>query len=166
MIKMDALVHAIQSAVVGANSELQGQSQEFLDRFFLPVAGKEESDDEPSSRDVLRPRYVTMEYPTETSKGIKTLLVDVPLISLVPIVHSRIKEVTFRSALEVTNEEDGSLSISFPSGAAKKSGFFSKENPAGHVAEVEIKITGDETPDGLQRLIEGYNRVLRAQIPG
>lgn len=169
MIKMDELVSAIQSAVVGANSQLQGQSKDFLDRFFIPVEGSDANDsleDASSSQSVLRPRYVTMEYPSETSNGIKTLFVDVPLISMVPVVHSRIKEVTFRSSLEVSNSEDGSLNISFPTSQTKKSSLFSKDNPTGHVAEVEIKITGDETPDGLQRLIEGYNRVLRAQIPG
>lgn len=170
MIKMDELVNAIQAAVVGANSQLQDQSKDFLDRFFIPVeregGNDPENDKATPSSDVLRPRYVTMEYPSETSKGIKTLFVDVPLISMVPVVSSRIKEVTFRSALEVSNGDDDTLSISFPTSSTKKSGLFSKEHPTGHIAEVEIKITGDETPDGLQRLIEGYNRVLRAQIPG
>ena len=163
MIRLESLVGAIQQAVTSANQGLQDQSGQFLQRFFTET-GEEHSDN--AGKSVLRPNYVTMEYPRETSKGIETLLVDVPLISLVPVVSSRIKEVTFRSALEVSHDVDGGLNISFPSGKKKSTGLFGKEAPETHVAELEIKLTGDETPDGLQRLIEGYNRVLRAQIPG
>jgi len=165
MMRLDSLVGAIQSAVTSANQELQSQSDDFLKRYFFELA-EAEKEEGSEGKTVLRPRYTTMEYPAETSKGIETLLVDVPLISLVPVVSSRIKEVTFRSVLEVSHGDDGSLNIGFPSEKKKHVFQFGDDKPRHHVAELEIKLTGDETPDGLQRLIEGYNRALRAQIPG
>lgn len=181
MISVDALVTAIQGAVEGANAQLQQQSDALLQQFFVPVSDNQDeqpsnsvgstgqassaipSADSQANHTRLRPRYVTMEYPTETANGLETLLVDVPLISMVPVVSSRIKEVTFNTALEVSHNEQGDVEVAFPSASH---GLFSRDKTPGHLANLEIKITGDETPEGLQKLIEGYNRVLRAQIPG
>lgn len=169
MIKIEDLVYAIQAAVTGANDALQNQAGEFLDRFFdtvqQPVAEGEEAQ---LASETLRPRYVTMEYPTETPEGIKTLSVNVPLIAMVPIVHSRIEEVVFRSALDVQQQDNGDVTVAFVA-PPSKSGFFKRDSvsaPAPNATEVEIRIRGDESPEGLRKIVEGYTRALRAQIPG
>ncbi|KAF0809546.1 hypothetical protein A167_01617 [Alcanivorax sp. S71-1-4] len=166
MIKLEQLVHAIQSAVVGANDALQGQAAAFLDRFFIAApASSVEDDKENLAQDTLRPRCVTMEYPTETADGIQTLNVSVPLIAMVPIVHSRIEEVIFRSSLDVQQDEDGDVTVSFVPHPSK-GGLFRRDSTHATSTEIEIRIRGDETPDGLRKIVEGYTRALRAQIPG
>ncbi len=166
MIKLEQLVHAIQSAVVGANEALQNQSAAFLDRFFVsaPASLTDDEADGPV-QETLRPRCVTMEYPTETADGIRTLSVSVPLVAMVPIVNSRIEEVIFRSALDVQQDEKGEVTVSFVP-QPSKSGLFRRDSTHATSTEIEIRIRGDETPDGLRKIVEGYTRALRAQIPG
>ncbi|WP_367990674.1 hypothetical protein AB2S62_18485 [Vibrio sp. NTOU-M3] len=36
----------------------------------------------------------------------------------------------------------------------------------GGKAHLEVKIAAMETPDGLKYIIDGYERALRAQVPG
>ena len=166
VIKLEQLVHAIQSAVVGANDALQGQAAAFLDRFFISVPQSFiDGDAGDAVQDALRPRCVTMEYPTETAEGIQTISVSVPLIAMVPIVHSRIEEVVFRSALDVQQDEDGEVSVAFVPHPTK-GGLFRRDTTGAASTEIEIRIRGDETPDGLRKIVEGYTRALRAQIPG
>ena len=168
MIKIEDLVHAIQTAVTGANDALQGQADAFLDRFFETVQhAAVEGDESSPPAETLRPRCVTMEYPTETPDGLKTLSVNVPLIAMVPIVHSRIEEVVFRSVLDVQQQDNGDVTVAFVP-PAPKSGFFKRDAAAGAptTTEIEIRIRGDESPEGLRKIVEGYTRALRAQIPG
>ena len=54
---------------------------------------------------------------------------------------------------------DDNLSISFPSKTKTN-----EENK--HLATLEVNIDKATTPEGLKKLIEGYDRALRAQIPG
>lgn len=169
MIKIEDLVYAIQAAVTGANDALQNQAGEFIDRFFDTVQHVAvEGEEARIATETLRPRYVTMEYPTETSEGIKTLSVNVPLIAMVPIVHSRIEEVVFRSSLDVQQQDNGDVTVSFLQ-SPPKGGFFKRDTvstPSPGATEIEIRIRGDESPEGLRKIVEGYTRALRAQIPG
>ncbi|MET4696820.1 DUF2589 domain-containing protein [Endozoicomonas lisbonensis] len=106
-----------------------------------------------------RPKMVAMAYPGNTESGLETFVAHVPLISLVPMAASQVKHIKFRCDLEVTSNEDDELLVSFPSAGSEAS-----SNSAN--THIEIIVEGGETTDGLKKLIEGYDRVLRAQIPG
>ncbi|MAD46622.1 MAG: hypothetical protein CMI02_19080 [Oceanospirillaceae bacterium] len=169
MIRLDALVNAVQAAVTSANDELHQHSRRIFSQFFdnvEPPSGDSAAADKDTPPAAMRPRYVAVEFPTETRDGIKTITVDVPLIAIVPMASSRIEEVTFRSTLNISENPDGELNIAFAKTKAGHGLFGRDKEPATHSAELEIKIRGDDTPDGLRQLIEGYERALRAQIPG
>ncbi|MDD1794535.1 DUF2589 domain-containing protein [Enterovibrio sp. ZSDZ42] len=170
MINLNSLVSAVHLSVTKANQALQNENQELMNRFFDAVPSEDSGrvgdieGSESNNKNVYRPKYVTIEYPTETSDGIQTISVDVPLLTLVPLASPRVSEVKFKTNLEVNVNEDNGLDVSF-SGNNKGGLFKSGENKS-PTAELEITINADEPPEGLKKLIEGYERALRAQIPG
>ncbi|NGN96144.1 DUF2589 domain-containing protein [Grimontia sp. S25] len=170
MINLDALVSAVHLSVTKANQALQNENQELISRFFDEVPsnnsgrlGSAESPAEPE-RTAYRPKYVTIEYPTDTPDGLQTLAVDVPLLTLVPVASPRVNEVKFKTNLEVNVNETNALEVSFVGN--NSGGLFKADKNPNHMAELEITINADEPPEGLRKLIEGYERALRAQIPG
>lgn len=117
------------------------------------------------SRKILRPKMVSMAFPTITSNGPATHYVDVPLITLTPISTLLINEVNIKTSLEITVDSKDNIMVSFPQ--KKQPGIFSSHSESTYSnTEIEIKFRGGETPEGLQKVIEGYERALRAQIPG
>jgi hypothetical protein len=116
-------------------------------------------------RRVLKPKTMRMAFPDKDHNGPKISYVDVPIITLTPISSQKIQEVSIKANLEVTANDQNELFVAFPKQA--QGGIFSKsqERNTSNV-EIEIKLQGGETPEGLQKLIEGYERSLRAQIPG
>ena len=117
------------------------------------------------SRKILRPKMVSMAFPTITSDGPTTHYVDVPLITLTPISTLLINEVNIKTSLEITVDSKDNIMVSFPQ--KKQSGIFSSNSDSSNSnTEIEITFRGGETPEGLQKIIEGYERALRAQIPG
>ncbi len=105
-------------------------------------------------------------YPQETATGLTDVPVTVPLISLVPISAARIQEVRFSTQLEVGMDDNGAMQVAFPSRSG--SGLFggAKSASNSHLATLEIVLNDSTNPEGLQLLVEGYERALRAQIPG
>ncbi|WP_283132218.1 DUF2589 domain-containing protein [Enterovibrio norvegicus] len=75
-----------------------------------------------------------IEYPYETSDGIKTMGVDVPLLTIIPVTSPRISEVRFKTELEVGVKEDNSLEIAFLS--TKKSGLFNADKSSPSLAPI------------------------------
>ncbi|MBH0020223.1 DUF2589 domain-containing protein [Pseudoalteromonas sp. SWXJ133] len=116
-------------------------------------------------RRVLKPKTMQMAFPDKDHNGPKISYVDVPIITLTPISSQKIHEVSIKANLEVTANDQNELFVAFPKQTQR--GIFSKsqERSTSNV-EIEIKLQGGETPEGLQKLIEGYERSLRAQIPG
>ncbi|MGF1866729.1 hypothetical protein L4D15_15980 [Enterovibrio norvegicus] len=94
---------------------------------YIGKGSGQPSSDQSDNRTVYRPKYVTIEYPFETPDGIKTMGVDVPLLTIVPITVPRISEVRFKTLLEVGVKEDNSLEIAVPS--MKKGGLFNADDP-------------------------------------
>ncbi|WP_407334166.1 DUF2589 domain-containing protein [Enterovibrio sp. 27052020O] len=170
MINFNALVSAVHLSVAKANQALQSENQELINRFFDAVTEDDKgvltSGEMPdnSGRTSYRPKYVTIEYPTETPSGMETLHIDVPLLTIVPMSSPRISEVKFKANLEVNVNENDTLEVSFAKN--NKKGLFKSDEVSNPVAELEITINADEPPEGLKKLIEGYERALRAQIPG
>ena len=115
--------------------------------------------------DTLRPKTVVVHYPIHTSSGIEMKEVHVPLITLVPISMSQISEVKLNTDLEIQLVDD-EVQVSFSNRTAgKKKGLFEKE-PKTTLGHLEITIKPHEGSEGLRRLVEGYEKVLRSQIPG
>ncbi len=56
------------------------------------------------------------------------------------------------------------LMISFPN--HKKQGFLKKSHEDASNVEVKITLKGFDRPKGLDVIIEGYDKALRAQVPG
>lgn len=170
MINLDSLVAAVHLSVTKANQALQNENQALISRFFdeVPTSNTDALGSTASSKDsertAYRPKYVTIEYPTETSDGIQTLSVDVPLLTIVPVASPRVSEVKFKTNLEVSVNDNEKLEVSFVGN--NSGGLFKSDKKPNHMAELEITINADEPPEGLRKLIEGYDRALRAQIPG
>lgn len=108
---------------------------------------------------------VSMAFPNIESNHNTTVNINVPLIAITPISSPQIKEVKIKSNLDIYADENGEISIAWANN--KKQGIFDckSQNNATNT-EIEVTITGRESPEGLQRIIEGYERALRSQIPG
>lgn len=125
------------------------------------------SDTDMGSGTAMRPRMVAISYPKETSEGPGSHLVYVPLVTLTPMTTASLSNITFRTDLELSQTEDGDLEIAFPctgsySGEKREPGGGAR----GAAASLEISLDAAAPSQGLQKLIEGYERALRAQIPG
>ncbi|WP_409425023.1 MULTISPECIES: DUF2589 domain-containing protein [unclassified Pseudoalteromonas] len=114
---------------------------------------------------VLKPKTMLMAFPDKDHNGPKISYVDVPLITLTPISSPKIQEVSIKTNLEVTANDENELFVAFPKQTQRNLFSKSEQRNTSNV-EIEIKLQGGETPEGLQKLIEGYERSLRAQIPG
>lgn len=106
-----------------------------------------------------RPKMVSVQYPQATADGVVIKDVNVPLLTLVPISMSEVSEIKFKTHLEII-DDDEQLKVSFPGKDHKSSG-----NGSDHLSSLEITIRPHECSAGLTTLIEGYEKVLRAQIP-
>lgn len=150
---------------------------------------KKDNDDDLEG--LLIPKMVAMEYPHLAPDGSATHhTVHVPLISLAPHALMQIEDMTFNIEMDIHEDsekmsEDGSdpdLLISFPTKpvgtrsrpASKSSGkkddtisFTEQESDSGKSTNVEITISmrAVDQPHGLQVIIDGYDKALRAQVP-
>lgn len=192
MITFENLITAFHEAVLTANDTLKQKNAFILDEFFeqgddvltikdnlqkLKRANSkkemnkliedlsEQVDQEAigkfNSSSKLKPKMVTIQYPRETENGHTTHDVHVPLISLVPVNQTGIEEVNITSVLELALKND-ELMVSFP----KRNGNNRNQQEDRHLSKIEIKLIPTTESDGLKKIIEGYDKVLRAQIPG
>lgn len=125
-----------------------------------------------TNRKALQPKLVAIDYPMVTSEGPKIHTVLVPLISIAPVTTPRITKLVFHADLEIQVDDDDRLLVAF----GKKQRASSPENDEAidaldreeirATASIEIVIEGDVPPDGFRKVIEGYEKALRAQIPG
>lgn len=130
----------------------------------------------PEGPPLLRPRLVAFEYPVDTEDGPAVHTAFAPLVSLTGTQAMEIAE--FRMTLKVMIAEDGeTVSLAFPgspqSGASgrargrRKPG--EEDEPSGPDTEtgtIEIVLKSVDPPGGFYEIIRGYDRALRANIPG
>jgi len=181
LIALDDFVAAIQTAVVEAADQVRRRNLELLAEYFErpeDLKGWRErngasggGEDGPPSADEDRgtpplvPKMVTMEFPRETKDGPVSHTVHVPLIALVPHQGLLISELRASFKLEVMfDEEKGPLIKISPRTRKVKDRI--DEEFEDEVATVEIVITDEGPPKGLAEVIFGYERALRAEIPG
>ncbi len=131
---------------------------------------------EPEGPPLLTPRMVAFEYPIDTPDGPALHTAYAPLVSLTGMQAMEIAE--FRMVLKIHVTEDGeTLSIAFP-GAPKTGGAGRGRGPGrGSEADappapdtesgtIEIVLKSVDPPSGFYEIIRGYDRALRANIPG
>jgi len=151
MIRFDALIDAIQNAVVAANESLMNSYDGVINQFF----------EEDGDTGTMRPKTVTLKYPQSNGSSVELVDVHVPLITLVPMSNSQIDELKFKTDLNVRLVKDV-LQVDFANSHGNK--LFGKgEKPS--VAHLEIVIKPQEASEGLKHVVEGLEKVLRAQIP-
>ena len=117
----------------------------------------------PDRPGALVPKMVVMQYPMETAEGPVVHPVTVPLITLASMSSLQLSSLRFKTELEIELVDDV-LQVSFPSQSPPPFEDPSTESP--HRASLEIEIEACKPPRGLEILVEGYERALRAQIPG
>ena len=156
MVNFSKLVETINEATNIANSSLLQSQNDLMDTYFERTAASEN----------FQAKMVTINYPVKSEDdSIKNVTVNVPLITLVPISTSRIEELKFTTNLEVALNDTNDLLVSFSNEEENSSSLFAKKKGTTY-AKIEIILKPNENPEGLKNIIEGYEKILRTQIPG
>lgn len=147
------------------SAAINSGDREKADALLNQLETQPDDDDMDSEGDVTyRPRMVAMAFPSQGADGVDSTIVNVPLITLCPISSPRIKDVKFSADLEVTADNNDELFVAFrPPQVKGGENTVTKDTTNTHI---EISLVGHEPPEGLQKIIEGYEKALRAQIPG
>lgn len=163
-IRLDTFVKAIQGAILGANEALMKQNEKLLEQYFVDNEGKALDLDNATKNEVteIHPRSVKFDYPVETDSDKPSdqfIKIDVPLITLVPLSMSQIDKTTLTSHFKVNaidSNGDGNedaLEVEFVD---------SKDMGTG---TLEVTLCPHEVAQGMRLLIEGYDAILKRQIP-
>ncbi|MEL7690675.1 DUF2589 domain-containing protein [Citromicrobium bathyomarinum] len=183
MIRFTDLVNGIQSAITGAVRGVEGQQLEALFDFFHTGSEEQERESgtryenqEPRYENVgvarngggdtrfLSPKLVEMRFARETADGPQSHSVFVPLISLVPMNELQIESLELEMDVELVNHEDEML-VNFPQ---SRRNFLNRENAAQATkanAKIKLHVTAGPRPPGVDIVMQGYERALKAQIP-
>lgn len=152
----DALA-ASEAARAAGDPEAIRQAAEALER----AAGALKSQRRATT--TLRPKTTAIQYPHMTREGPAVHTVHVPLIALAPISFAQITELRLKTDLDLSVQGE-SLAAGVPtrSAGAEVDGEASGRRPA----TLEIVLGEMPSSQGLRLIVEGYERALRAQIPG
>lgn len=189
MIRFQALMHAVQQSIHSAAQAVESAGFKHIDKFFDEIPNDEPTADRESQKQSVvrrgkrrisandstpvtseptstyQPKMVSMAFPKQAADGsIDSTIVNVPLITLCPISSPRIKDVNFSADLEVTADDNDELFVAFRATQKGNAEGSSLRDPTN--TRIEISLVGHEPPEGLQKIIEGYEKALRAQIPG
>ncbi|MGD2085451.1 MAG: DUF2589 domain-containing protein [Candidatus Aminicenantes bacterium] len=176
MFKLDQFIDAIQKAVNSATDGLIKKNHEIFESFFETLDGADEGaltdagESSGKGHRKLKPKTVTVQYPMITPDGPQVHDVQVPLITLVPVAMAHITEVKVRTELELFIESD-ELEVGFPPRSTKLKTTTDLEEIEDERSQranttLEITVKPSSPSQGLLKLIEGYEKALRAQIPG
>ena len=163
MIKFASLLSAIQNAAEEAAHMVSEKNLEFFKTYFHSSKDGHEKGDDPSGTEELTPRMVDLKYPIITADGPKEHTVSVPLLSVVPVSRIEVADVQIEMDLEILSDDD-ELIVGFPQ--KEKTIFGDKVVAPKPNAKVIINVKASERPAGVSSIIEGYDKALRAQIPG
>ena len=111
---------------------------------------------------VWTPKPVIMEFMKDSSDGAVAHQASVPLISLVPFTAIQPSEVLLEVDLELI-QHNGELQAHFPTSKRSLTGQKVSQNKPN--AKLTIRMDTTSRPAGLDAVIEGYDRNLRARIP-
>ena len=168
MIDIKSLVQAVHQSVDAAIHAASKNNIELFQSYFRrrPDAAKGDgmADMQPPSGDALEPLTVKLQFSRDTPKGPVPHVVTVPLISLVPFFSLQPTEMNFDIDLECI-EQEGQIMVAFPRVRKNWLGIDQVDQVKPN-ARVSIKINATGRTPGVSAIIEGYDKILRAQIPG
>ena len=160
MMTFRAFIEALSAAVLSANDKVSGENLKLLGSYFdragTPL-GQE-------VRDSLEAKTVTIQYPKPTKTGLENVDIEVPLVTLVPVSTTQIKEVKLAVDVQLCIIDD-ELQLDI---VKEKRGLFGRRfsrRKGATVGTLEVSLNAAH-PEGLSELISGYEKALRAQIPG
>jgi hypothetical protein len=174
--QVETLQNALDAALKAAKDVTENPKptrETFLHaKKILEDAGKALADDENFAKEKVvaakpksyKPKVVTIQYVSQTEEGLVTHDVNVPLITLVPLSFPQISQARFKTKLEI-QEDNGKLMVSFPSKAQMAKGSSDESSGNSYFTEFEVTLEPQKEPEGLQKLVEGYEKMLRSQIP-
>lgn len=113
----------------------------------------------------LRPKTVILNYPIMGKDGsITNKEVHVPLITLIPVTFSKIEEMTLKADLELTIVDD---EVQVGLGKINKNNPDDTSKPANKnsIGSIEIVMKPQHMSDGMQHVVDAYEKVLKAQLP-
>lgn len=117
----------------------------------------------------LYPKTVTLNYPTVNDEGdLEHKEVHVPLLTLVPIQFSQVSELKLTADLQLTLVDDQlqvSLGKHRPAKNSSAKGIEEDGTSKNNIGNIEIVIKPQEVSDGMQHVIDAYEKILKAQLP-
>lgn len=162
MINFKSFITAIHNAIISASDSLMDKNVGLLDKYFDEKITEEEDKKTgvKTSKTILEPKTVILEYPVFSSNGPEMSEVHVPLITLVPLQMSHIEKAVLTAEFEM-EIVDGEIELNFTK--RKEGGSFLSRPKTTH-AKLEVTISPQETTDGLKLIVEGYESILKRQI--
>lgn len=174
MISFKSFVGLIYDAILKANDALMDKNTDLLSKYFVETSvptGETDEDKkiildekgQPKQKIVLDPVSVILDYPVLDENGdLKQTEIHVPLITLVPLSTSQIEKAILKAdfQMQIVNDE---LQLDFVYRDGSKKGFF--KNSRSSRGSLEIVISPQEPSEGLRLLLEGYETMLKKQIP-
>ncbi|MDC1882076.1 DUF2589 domain-containing protein [Bacteroides uniformis] len=153
MISFKLFVEAIHRAVNEAADSLAKRNEELLDKYFYETFPTNEPQ---TGKQVLNPKMINLEYPMLDSEGrVIKGEIQVPLITIVPVSATKIEKATLTAEFELS-VADEEVQINFFDTTQHKS-----DTAYG---KLEVVISPQDIPKGLELLISGYNNILKRQI--
>lgn len=110
------------------------------------------------SPDSYTPKLVSVQFPFVTEDGVEYKDVHIPLITLVPVTATEIKEVTLETDIVIT-ECDDEVHLNFERKLCSR--LIGNAKPG----RLKIKVAPRDPAEGLQIVIDGYEKLLRSQMP-
>ena len=168
MIDIKSLVQAVHQSVDAAIHAVSKNNIDLFQSYFRRQPAKNDgaadTQASPPSSESLEPLTVKLQFSRDTPKGPVPHVVTVPLISLVPFFSLQPTEMNFDIDLECI-EQDGEIMVAFPRMKKNWLGVDQLDQVKPN-ARVTIKINAAGRTPGVSAIIEGYDKILRAQIPG
>lgn len=162
---IDEALEASKSIYSKKDKESQEEYKKVVQGLKYAQKAMGEQDDTKASvqsSGALSAKSVVIEYPHQTGQGVEYTEVHVPLITLVPLSMSQIKEAKLTTEFELQLVDD-EVQLNFDASQSKGKMFGKK--PDSTFGRLEITISPHESSEGLKRLVEGYEKALKAQIP-
>jgi len=185
-LSLNALVEAIQKAILTANSTLVEHDLNLIDQFFEPPerskgedASEEDGGEHAALHHVfssgdgqpLKPRMIPIEMPSPTEDGVEMTTVQVPLITLIKPICPEVAKVRFTTDLNVSVSPEGDLEVQFVGQGAEDQQPYAnvhdaEEGKKNASTRLEIELSPGLQAKGLKALVESYEKVLKSQMPG
>ena len=163
MISFKAFVEAIHEAIISASDTLMDKNEGLLSKYFDQTTTNvtDPITKVVTSKSTLIPKSVILEYPVLNADGkVDVTEVHVPLITMVPLSMSKIEKATLTAEFEM-QIVNGDVQLNFTTTGS--TGLF-KKDPKVTTGKIEIVISPQETTEGLQQIVEGYEAILKRQL--